>query len=512
MTAPALLPRIVKNTDGARPPRSIPHSAAGSSDAGDFQKLIGQAQAGQKPAPSTPSHPSDKSDPTDPSDSSYPSYPSTSSASPPPTPDVSIAALFPSILLPPPDPRDLSHDNLVVGRAVLCPPPEGSATLTPAPTPDGGQRTARPTSPDPQLAAPKSGEGGLAIPSPDASAHSSDTPSVGRAVPCPPPEGSATLTPPPTPDGGQRTARPTSPDPQLAAPNSVEGGLAAPKPGEGGSAIPDAQLAAPQQGEGGSELSTLPTPLSPSPSGTPVALNVQRMKSASQKNDFAGSAAQKLPPEHPSAPALAEADAAIPAAKSRTPTSFSEPKDFAPQWLVLDTTAKGPAAPTFTTNVQAGSAPASAALAQVERLIGREVLLLRDSGAQSLAVSLKVDSQTSLFLQLTNHHGQIQVAVRCESGDAPALDAHWGQLRESLARQNVQLLPLEDKSVSSGHSPDLPAQTPGNSQHGAPAQHPPPRPPASKTEKPSDDAMTAAVGIAKSKTKARHYRGWEKWA
>jgi hypothetical protein len=40
----------------------------------------------------------------------------------------------------------------VAGRAVLCPPHDGSATLIPRPMPDGGQRTARPAIPDPPKA------------------------------------------------------------------------------------------------------------------------------------------------------------------------------------------------------------------------------------------------------------------------------------------------------------------------------------------------------------------------
>jgi hypothetical protein len=236
------------------------------------------------------------------------------------------------------------------------------------------------------------------------------------------------------------------------------------------------------------------------------------MKTALQRNEIAGSAAQKLPPGHPSAPPTAGADEAIPAAKIRVPSDFSDPKDFAAQWMLIDTSAKGAAAPTQTTNVQSGSAPASGPIEQVERLISREVLMVRQSGAQALAVSLKVDAQTSLFLQLTNHHGQIEVSVRCERGDADALDAHWGQLQDSLARQHVHLLPLQDKPFSSRPSGDVPADTTKNFQDGPPAQHPPPAPPASKTEKPTDDAMNAAVGVTKSKRSPRHYRGWEKWA
>ena len=46
-------------------------------------------------------------------------------------------------------------------------------------------------------------------------------------------------------------------------------------------------------------------------------------------------------------------------------------------------------------------------------------------------------------------------------------DAHWGQLQESLARQNVQLLPLENKPAFANPSFDPPADSPKNSQDGA---------------------------------------------
>ena len=80
-------------------------------------------------------------------------------------------------------------------------------------------------------------------------------------------------------------------------------------------------------------------------------------------------------------------------------------------------------------------------------MISREVTMVRQSGAQALAVTLKVDAHTSLFLQLTNHNGQIEASVRCEKGSAAGLDTHWGELQESLARQNVQLLPLQQNST-----------------------------------------------------------------
>jgi hypothetical protein len=247
------------------------------------------------------------------------------------------------------------------------------------------------------------------------------------------------------------------------------------------------------------------------PSGTPVAINGQRMKSAVHENKIAGSKAQELPPDRQNASATAGADEAIPAARERNPASFSDPKDLTAQWMIMDTTGKGAAVSTLTANVAEAGAPTFGRIEQVERLISREVVMVRQSGAEALAVSLKVDSGTSLFLQLTNHHGHIEAAVRCESGDAAALDAHWKQLQESLARQNVQLLPLQDKSLPAGPSSDAPADASGNFQDGPPARQQPP-PPAPGPEKPSDSAMNAAVGLSKPKNKHHRHPGWETWA
>jgi hypothetical protein len=234
------------------------------------------------------------------------------------------------------------------------------------------------------------------------------------------------------------------------------------------------------------------------------------MKTASQKNEIAGSAAQKLPGGR-IAPAATGADEAIPVARMSLPVIFSDPRDSAAQWAMVDTTAQMGTAPTLTANVAGVGAPSLGRLEQVERLISREVVMVRQSGADALAVSLKVDSRTSLFLQLTNHHGQIEASVRCESGDASALGAHWKQLQESLARQNVQLLPLQDKTFSPKPASDVPAETAGNFQDERPARQQPP-PPVPEGEKPSDDAMNAAVGLSKSKHKSHRHPGWETWA
>jgi hypothetical protein len=174
--------------------------------------------------------------------------------------------------------------------------------------------------------------------------------------------------------------------------------------------------------------------------------------------------------------------------------------------MVLNIT---PASATTTANAVSPEIPAAFPLDAVERMITREVSMVRQSGAQALAVTLKVDSGTSLFLQLTNHNGQIEASVRCDQG---GLGAHWAELQESLARQNVQLLPLQENAREQSN---LPAAASGDFDHQATSQKQPEpdlQHAAEQEPPPSDEAMNAAVGLAKSKHRQHSRHGWEKWA
>jgi len=114
-------------------------------------------------------------------------------------------------------------------------------------------------------------------------------------------------------------------------------------------------------------------------------------------------------------------------------------------------------------------------------------------------------------LQLTNHNGQIEAAVRCEKGGAAALDSHWGELQESLARQNVQLLPLQDNSRDPSNFPP-PTAWDFNGQR-PPQKQPEPQPQsAAEAETPSDQSMKATVGLGKANPQPQPRHGWEKWA
>ena len=48
-------------------------------------------------------------------------------------------------------PLAVMRQSWVAGRAVLCPPHDGSVTLIPLPMPDGGQRSARPAFGNPPM-------------------------------------------------------------------------------------------------------------------------------------------------------------------------------------------------------------------------------------------------------------------------------------------------------------------------------------------------------------------------
>jgi hypothetical protein len=68
-------------------------------------------------------------------------------------------------------------------------------------------------------------------------------------------------------------------------------------------------------------------------------------------------------------------------------------------------------------------------------------------GAQSMAVLLKPDAQTELYLTLQMQEGRIQISARLDAGDAETFQAHWSELQQALARQGVDLSDLDGQSM-----------------------------------------------------------------
>jgi hypothetical protein len=251
----------------------------------------------------------------------------------------------------------------------------------------------------------------------------------------------------------------------------------------------------------------LPLPAQPAPakpaaakaapsSGTSVALSSERMNYMAQRDEIAGPTEQKLPSAAVSAINGANPGSGI-AGGAKSPLTFSwhETPSEEVEIAVLSAEAAGPAAPPA--DAAPAAAPVTAPLDRLEQMIFREVVSFRQAGAQTLGVTLKVDAHTQLFLQLTSSNGQVQASVRCDRGSFSAPDTQWAQLEQSLARQNVQLLPL-DGALRLGFE-----QSPDHSQRhfAAAIQNVPPA-----------GAAVEPAQARKQNGQNRSRKNWESWA
>jgi hypothetical protein len=231
-------------------------------------------------------------------------------------------------------------------------------------------------------------------------------------------------------------------------------------------------------------------------SGTSVALRSQRMNYMSERDEIAGPTEQNLPGADLSAISGANAGGGSQdRAKSPLAFSWQETASEEVAVAVLSAKAAGQAAPS--TEAAPSEPPVSAPLDRLEQMIFRQVVDFRQAGAQSLGVTLKVDAQTQLFLQLTTSNGQVRASVRCDRGSFSPPESQWAQLQQSLARQNVQLLPL-DGALRPGfeQSPDNPQRhLASGSQNGPPA-----------------GAAVEPAQPRKQRGQNRSPKNWESWA
>jgi hypothetical protein len=168
---------------------------------------------------------------------------------------------------------------------------------------------------------------------------------------------------------------------------------------------------------------------------------------------------------------------------------------------------------------------ASITVDRIANLVVREAAIVRQYKSDAMAVVLRPDADTELFVHFTQRNGQIEATIRCERGDAGQLGALWSQLQESLGQQKVRLGPLQE-SPSAG-APSNPSnfnspagsQT-GNGSNGSPRQSP---------DQQSMDEWSAPAGSAthsrqdltareRGREGSGHRRlttsrpGWETWA
>ncbi len=221
------------------------------------------------------------------------------------------------------------------------------------------------------------------------------------------------------------------------------------------------------------------------------------MNFVAERNEIAGKVEQKLPPMAILTMSSADAGGPSPDGGAKPSPAISWHAAPAEDLAITDLCAKAacPPAPIEAAVVDVPArAPVAAPLQRLEQMVSREVMTVRQTGAQTLGVSLRLDADTQIFLQLTTHNGLVQASVRCERGQFAPEDAQWAQLRQSLAEQNVQLLPMTGGS---------------NLNFQQPSEEP------SRQLAAAREDWTAAGGAGqprKQKEQNRSRKNWQSWA
>ena len=158
---------------------------------------------------------------------------------------------------------------------------------------------------------------------------------------------------------------------------------------------------------------------------------------------------------------------------------------------------------------RAGGTPAER-VERVEHMILKEASVVKQSGAESLAVVLKPDAQTELFLQINQRAGQIEAVVRFDRGDAAGLGLYWPQLRESLARMDVQLQPMKEFTQSNGGHNSQGSFSSADQQNSSGQRTP--RSTSWEGEPAFGQAVSGRETMRQTVAKTRRQSGWESWA
>lgn len=259
-----------------------------------------------------------------------------------------------------------------------------------------------------------------------------------------------------------------------------------------------------------------------SPAGTVAALNKLRMNYTVEKNEIAGRTEKNVPGQAEISDSTANNGGKGASSRPGIAAITGRKKEVLDSSLVQDMPLKSSGAnpPILSLKPDSKNIPSdTTSIERVARMVNQEVIMVRQSGAKTLAVSLKVDPQTELLLQVSNHNGQIQASISCSRGNAENLNAHWQQLQESLSRQNVQLMPLEgrtntvtpttasnpfDSSTTAGGSFNF-RQSPQDN-NGQAAESP------VLSSIPAKTAGAANVAATKQKNNQSGRNGWESWA
>ncbi len=105
---------------------------------------------------------------------------------------------------------------------------------------------------------------------------------------------------------------------------------------------------------------------------------------------------------------------------------------------------------------------------QILQNLTREVAQFKRYNAESMAVVLKPDAHTEIFLHLVTRNGQIDIQARFERGDFTSLSGQWAQLQQTLAQQGVRLSNLQESFNQPSSQPQAGGSdwSQGQMQHG----------------------------------------------
>jgi len=237
------------------------------------------------------------------------------------------------------------------------------------------------------------------------------------------------------------------------------------------------------------------------------------MKFGTEKNEIAGPTTQKVPT------ASIKEDLSTKSANNLMIESDSDhsghKQDSIDSTLVVNWPVKASAGNVEVDKGTEAAQTVDHSATQAERvghLVNQQVVMIRQSGANNIAVSLKLDPHTELSLQLMNHNGQIEAAVRLERGAVAGLENHWKDLQESLARQNVQLLPLENRASPRPPASNSASDTVSASLFNQSSQNPQPQSREARRDVPPVATVKTVPVTNKATTRTVSRQGWESWA
>lgn len=180
--------------------------------------------------------------------------------------------------------------------------------------------------------------------------------------------------------------------------------------------------------------------------GTAAAKSDHSMEKGLEQNQFAGLSEQKLPAHGRNALAAElrpPGDRVLEAVREMAFDRADKGIN-----LAADGMAGRPgsiaAAVGSTGGMEATSGSAVRTAEQLLQNMTREVAQFKRFNAESMAVVLKPDAQTEIFLHLASRNGQIEIQARFERGDFASLNGQWAQLQQTLSLQGVRLSNLQE--------------------------------------------------------------------